>query len=80
MNLVTAAVLAAGVRLVDAILPPPTGGAADAGGSARVADDPGEIRDRLLRAAALGAVLLIARRAGRAAGGRGRARGRRRDG
>lgn len=73
MNLVAAAVLAAGVRLVDAVLPGPH--AAGAVG-ARAADDPGEVRDRVLRAAALGAVLVVAGWAGRTAGGRGR-RGRR---
>jgi hypothetical protein len=72
VNLVAAAVLAAGVRLVDAVLPGPR----TDGAGARAADDPGEVRDRLVRAAALGAVLLVAGWAGRTVGGRDR-RGRR---
>ncbi len=53
-----AAVLASGAWLVDRLLPV----RADA---PRAADDPGEVRDRLLRALALTAVVMLA---GRAAG------------
>lgn len=69
MNPLAAVVLAAGVRLVDAVLPGP------GDGPGRAADDPGEVRDRLLRVVALGAVLLAARRAGRWAGRRQPPRG-----
>ena len=55
MSPLTAVVLAVGVRLVDAVVPGPD--------PARAPDDPREIRDRVLRAAALTAVLLLARRA-----------------
>ena len=73
MNLVAAAVLAVGVRLVDAVLPGP--GRAE-GTVARAADDPGEVRDRVLRAAALGAVLVVASRVGRSTARRRRRAGR----
>lgn len=59
MNPVAAVVLAVGVRLVDAVLPTVPPGER---GAPRRPDDPGEVRDRLLRALALGAVLLVARR------------------
>lgn len=68
MNPLAALVLVAGVRLVDRALPTPS--------VARAADDPREVRDRLVRAAALTAALLLARRVGRGGGRRG-ARGRR---
>mgnify|MGYP001552515378 CR=1 FL=1 len=57
-GLAAAAVLVLGVRLVDAALPTTA--------ESRPADDPTEMRDRLARAVALGAVALAAAAAGRA--------------
>jgi hypothetical protein len=70
VNPLAALVLAAGARLVDALLPGP------GDGPPRRPDDPGEVRDRVLRAVALAGVLLVARRAGRWAGRAGRGGGR----